>query len=201
MEELYRLGADNGAAVIIDKGSILDFCGDAIVNAANEGGTGGFGVDEAVNKAGGYALKEARKAFNGIATGDAKHTESFGHGKVRWIIHAVGPVYRVNQLQAAAGSVANTVEAFAAKDSQLQSAYRRSLELCAELGVETVAFGLLSAGVFRGERPLREILAAGLAAVLRHTTGSVKEVHLVAYTQEEQETLLTAAADAKREVR
>lgn len=56
--------------------------GDAIVNAANEGCTGGFGVDEIINKSGGFKLKEARKLLNGCATGDAKVTPSFDHTKV-----------------------------------------------------------------------------------------------------------------------
>lgn len=58
--------------MILAAGSILDYVGDAFVNAANEGCTGGFGVDEQVNKAGGYELKEARKLFGGCKTGDAK---------------------------------------------------------------------------------------------------------------------------------
>jgi hypothetical protein len=44
----------NAAPITIAAGSVLDFCGDAIVNAQNEGSIVGFGVDEAVNQAGGY---------------------------------------------------------------------------------------------------------------------------------------------------
>jgi len=93
LKELRRLESFGGGntAVIIAAGSILDYTGDAFVNAANEGCTGGFGVDEQVNRAGGYALKEARKLLGGCPTGEAKVTESFEHRKVKHIIHAVGP--------------------------------------------------------------------------------------------------------------
>lgn len=59
-------------SLVIVAGSILDYEGDAFVNAANEGCTGGFGVDEQVNKAGGFELKEARKQFGGCQTGQCK---------------------------------------------------------------------------------------------------------------------------------
>lgn len=62
-----------------------------------------------INKAGGFQLKEARKKLGlliaihsrlfsrsgGCATGEAKYTGAFEHERVRYIIHAVGPVYRI----------------------------------------------------------------------------------------------------------
>ena len=79
-------------------GSVLDFEGDAFVNASNEGGVTGFGLDEMVNKAGGPEMKDARRAFDGIPTGTARSTASFNHRKVRFVIHATGPVLRSNRL-------------------------------------------------------------------------------------------------------
>ena len=58
--ELDRTTLSTGTTLILDGGSILDFKGDAIVNAANEGCVAGFGVDLAVNQAGGYELIEVR---------------------------------------------------------------------------------------------------------------------------------------------
>lgn len=48
---------------VVSQGSVVDFKGDAIVNAANEMGLGGGGVDGAINAAGGEALYAARKAM------------------------------------------------------------------------------------------------------------------------------------------
>lgn len=79
-------------------GSILDYQGDAMVNAANTGGVAGFGIDERVNRAGGPQLKQARRGLQGIPTGTCKSTPSFDHVAVQWIIHAVGPVLRDNAL-------------------------------------------------------------------------------------------------------
>lgn len=50
-------------------GSILDYKGDAIVNAANTGGVTGSGIDEMINRAGGLPLKQPRKALGRIPTG------------------------------------------------------------------------------------------------------------------------------------
>ena len=52
----------SGTVLTFSEGSVLEFVGDAFVNAANEGCTGGFGIDEHTNKSGGFKLKEARKA-------------------------------------------------------------------------------------------------------------------------------------------
>ena len=94
---LLRCGDDSHRRrLVLAGGSVLDFTGDAFVNAANEGCTGGFGVDEMVNQSGGAELKEARKKLGGCKTGDAKTTPSFAHTKTAWIVHAVGPVYRIN---------------------------------------------------------------------------------------------------------
>ena len=92
---LHHRDANCGSGVpslVLTSGSILEYRGDAFVNAANEGCTGGFGVDEMVNRSGGFALKQARGALGGCVTGEAKVTAAFAHKHTRWIIHAVGPV-------------------------------------------------------------------------------------------------------------
>jgi len=160
--------------------------GDAIVNAANEGGTGGFGVDEVINKAGGYKLKEARKLFNGIPTGEAKVTESFNHTKVTHIIHAVGPVYRLPMNMKDEKEIN---ELFKNKDQLLIKAYIESLQRAKELGVKKLGFTLLSAGVFRGVRPLKDILEIGVKAIIDNCYDGLEEVTMVAFTKEEQDEL------------
>ena len=57
------LGTAGPVTVYISSGSVVNFNGDAIVNAANTGGVSGMGLDEAINNAGGPELKAARKAL------------------------------------------------------------------------------------------------------------------------------------------
>lgn len=106
---------------------------DAIVNAANNQMRGGGGVDGAIHRAGGKAILEdcIRRFPNGLATGDAGWTTA-GNLPARWVIHTVGPNYRAGQ-----------------QDRELLvSCYRRALEVAGELGAKTVAFPLISAGVY-----------------------------------------------------
>jgi O-acetyl-ADP-ribose deacetylase (regulator of RNase III) len=189
MVSLQRSVARNEkTAVHLVRGSVLEYSGDALVNAANEGCVAGFGVDQAINDAGGAALKEARRALGGCETGRAKITPSFGLAdRVKWIIHAVGPVYRATSPKQAR----LTVEA---KDALLANAYREALDRAREVGARTVGFALLSAGVFRGDRSLVDVLAIGVETVAEYADPSFQEITVVAHTDEEQEALLQVAS-------
>jgi len=136
---------------------------DAIVNAANTRMRGGGGVDGAIHLAGGpEILTDCIARFpHGLATGDAGWTTA-GLMPARWVIHTVGPNYRAGQTDR----------------NLLVSCYRRSLEVADELGASTVAFPLISAGIY-GWPHDDAVLAA--VETLRATDSDVREARIIAF--------------------
>ena len=135
---------------------------DAIVNAANNAMRGGGGVDGAIHRAGGPAvLQDCVERFpHGLATGDAGWTIA-GKLPARWVIHTVGPNYRAGQ-----------------RDPELlRSCYRRSLEVADELGALSVAFPLISAGIYGW--PLDDAIAIAVETISSAST-EVDDIRLVA---------------------
>uniref|UniRef100_A0A7S0Q840 Macro domain-containing protein n=1 Tax=Coccolithus braarudii TaxID=221442 RepID=A0A7S0Q840_9EUKA len=168
-------------------GSVVDFSGDAIVNAANTGCVGGGGVDGAISARGGYELQEAREAlpivgsgYTRCPVGDAKTTIA-GDLDSKWVIHAVGPNYHHFDDEEEA-------------DEKLYAAYRSAMREARAHKMETVGFSLLSAGIFRGSRQLEPVLRIGLVAVAANVYPELKEAFLIAFTQREQDTLQQAAS-------
>lgn len=119
--------------IAIVKESITDIDADAIVNAANEGLQAGGGVCGAIFKTAGYEeLQRACDAIGHCDTGDAVITPGFAC-KARFIIHAVGPIWRGGDF---------------GEPEFLASCYKRSIVLAAEQGCRSIAFPLISSGIF-----------------------------------------------------
>jgi O-acetyl-ADP-ribose deacetylase (regulator of RNase III) len=105
---------------------------DAIVNAANAALAGGGGVDGAIHHRGGPEIMAECRRLGGCPPGDAKATTG-GRLAARYVVHAVGPRWRGGGHD---------------EEAVLASAYRRSLEVAAALGVRSVAFPSISTGIY-----------------------------------------------------
>jgi len=121
------------------RGDIVEQVVDAIVNAANSSLLGGGGVDGAIHRVGGPQILAECRALRagrfeqGLPAGEAVATTA-GRLPARHVIHTVGPVYSSR----------------ADRSEILKSAYRRSIEVAAELGARSVAFPAISAGSMVG---------------------------------------------------
>ena len=189
----------NGGKISIALGDICTYEGGAIVNAANRGCQGGGGVDGAITRAGGDELRKLRrrlpKPFPGVddrcETGDAVRTTaaegtSLGRLNVKTVIHAVGPDYGEKGMS------------HAESDGLLRKAYGAAIREAGAAKVESVAFPLISAKIFRGNRDLAGLLELSLdALVTAADASSLKEVVLVAFSSRESDALLAAAWRAK----
>lgn len=127
---------------------------DVLVNAANVRLAPGGGVCGALFSAAGFdEMRAACEAIGGCATGDAVATPAFNL-PARWCVHAVGPIWRGGR---------------AHEEELLHRCYRSAFARAVELGARSVAFPLISAGIygFPVERALA-IAREEVTAFLRH---------------------------------
>lgn len=155
--------------IVLVRGDITRERADAVVNAANSSLMGGGGVDGAIHRRGGPAIKaeceriRATRYPDGLPTGKAVATTA-GELPAGWVIHTVGPVYAHERDPA----------------SLLASCHTESLHVADGLGVRTVAFPAISTGVYG--YPVEEAAPVAIDAV-RTADTQVEEVRFVLFDE------------------
>ena len=151
----------------IIKGDITTLACDVIVNAANSSLLGGGGVDGAIHYAAGPELLAECRTLHGCRTGEAKITKGYNL-PARFVIHTVGPIYFEH----------SPAEA----EVLLTSCYENSLNLAKEKGLKTIAFPLISAGVYG--YPHRDAIKVAVETMKKHA-GDFDEITLVLFWERE----------------
>ncbi|MGW1229409.1 O-acetyl-ADP-ribose deacetylase [Streptomyces sp. NPDC001478] len=155
-------------AVTLVRGDITQQSVDVVVNAANSSLLGGGGVDGAIHRRGGPEILAACRDLRasrygrGLPTGQAVATTA-GRLDARWVVHTVGPVYSSAEDRSAL----------------LESCYRESLKVAAELGARTIAFPAVSTGIYGW--PMDDGARIAVRTVLAEAAPPVEEVRFVLF--------------------
>ena len=151
----------------IIKGDITTLACEVIVNAANSSLLGGGGVDGAIHYAAGPELLAECRTLHGCRTSEAKITKGYNL-PARFVIHTVGPIYYRHSAAEA--------------EALLTACYENSLKLAREKGLKTVAFPLISAGVYG--YPQRDAIRVAIETMKLHQD-DFDEITLVLFGERE----------------
>ena len=153
--------------LIIVRNDITKMQVDAIVNAANTALQMGGGVCGAIfNAAGATKLQSACDKLAPIQTGEAVITPGFDL-PAKYIIHTAGPVYR---------------DGTHGEEAQLRSCYKNALDLAQKNGCESIAFPLISSGIYG--YPKTEALRVAIEAIRDFISEHNIDVSLVVFDKE-----------------
>ncbi len=150
----------------IIRDDITHISADVIVNSANPHALIGDGVDAAIHVAAGPRLFEARKKIGDIAVGDVRYSRAFDL-LAKYVFHTVGPDFRREEPN---------------QEEKLKSCYTKCLQLAKQLYCESIAFPMISTGVYECPREISMQIA--VSAISEFLMQNDMEVTLVVYDTE-----------------